>query len=48
MDCIVPCESWVVDGFRRGTVLYLVKFGEVEGFRHGVTTGGSASEKMQK
>ena len=51
-DCIVPCESWVDDGFLRGSdlkcALYCT-FGESRMSDRGLTidsaTDGSASDK---
>ena len=53
MDCIVLCESWVVDGFRRRSdskcALYCtwLDVGESRVFDRGLTTGESSSEEMQ-
>ena len=53
MDCIVACESWVVDGFRWGCkkcALYCtwLDLGKSRVFDRGLTTGGSTSEEMKK
>ena len=48
MDCIIPCEGLVGDGFRRGSdfkcVLYCTwsNFGELRVSDRGLTTHGSA------
>ena len=53
MDCIVLCESWVVDGFRRGSdskcAMYCtwLDLGESRVFDRGLKTVGSTSEEMQ-